>query len=118
MELSKTVALAFPYLIVLYENCENKTWKNKLLKKEGVLNSLTEIVYNLLDNRILLTKDQKKALLPFETALIRLAKKSESPSRKLQVLRGAQGRDLLITLLEVTLPHIAQKLQYCNGSNH
>ena len=117
MELSSTVALAFPYLVVLYERCENKTLKNQLLKEEGVLHSLTEIIHNLLENRIVITKDQKRALLPYQNALIKLSKKSESSSRKLQILRGARGRDLLITVLAITLPAISQKLHY-NGSKH
>lgn len=114
MEQSNIVVTSLPYLIVLYENCENKTLKNNILKQSEVLNCLTEIIFNLLDNSIVLNKTEKDSLVKFTDDLIILGKKGGSSSRKLKLLRGSRGKELLITVLSITLPLIITSLN--NGT--
>lgn len=106
---SPTVRDSYPYLVVLGETIKDLELRKQLLRYKKVLDSLSELTLNLLEQNILLTEAEKKKLKKFRKELLQLSKKYNH-QRKYQILTGQQGSGLLTTILSIGLPVLASML--------
>ena len=112
--LSRTIISSFPYLIVLYECCHNKNVLHALLQRKTVINSLSEIIFNLLKKNIEIPKSERRKFKKIEKYLFQLAKK-RGKKEKVQILSGQKGGAILSSVLSAALPQLIQ-ITKNNGS--
>ena len=106
---SETVRKAFPYIVVLHESNRDQKLRKNLLHSKKVLNCLSELIYNILAQNVVLTEGDKKKLKKYKSELIKLARKGGN-NQKYTILTGQKGRGIVSTVLSIGLPILASLL--------
>lgn len=104
---SETVQESVPILFLWYQNRRKTDLCTELLRSRKVLNAITEIVFNLLNNpSISLSKQIKRSFLPYTEELLFLAKKGHHIEKYQLLALNPRGHKLLVKILSFTLPYL------------
>ena len=106
---SKSLKIAYPYLIVLANSIENEKLKKELLKEQAIVDSLSEIALNILKQNIPTKPNERKKLRKYKKELLELVQKGGTKKKQL-CLKGQRGSGIITTLLSIGLPIIASLL--------
>lgn len=88
---------------------------SKLMRNKDLLNCVREIVVNLLENHIPISKKHRAQLRQNQSVLIVLA--SRENSAKYRLLIKPQGQRVFKLLLRATVPIICRSLNGCRKNN-
>ena len=115
-EISDLVITSLPYLIVLFES-KNKVLTHSLLDNKKVINSLSEIIYNLLLSNFNLSDQEKRRLKRHKKYLYILGKKQHLKQKR-GILKSQQGGGVIFSVLSTTLAPILLTLKQNGSANH
>lgn len=107
---SQLIKRAFPSLLVIQANLNNKKLVSLLLTQPTVLCSLSEITHNILLERIELSSALKLKLKKQSKHLATLVSKQTSKAKKIATLK-AKNFALLRNILEAGLSTVAQVIR-------
>jgi len=90
--------------IIAEEKLSNKLWKLIFSANASLICAMTELCFNVVENNVPLTTEQKNYFLGYRRKMQKLSRKSVGKKNKIKII--VQNKDFVQELCKACLPHL------------